>query len=291
MKVHVIGNPAAGTGHTLNQVRAFSRELERRGHQVETCMALRPGEVRERAGQLPGDVDRLVIAGGDGTVNEVLNGLPDPSRLPMLHMATGTANMLARDLGLPHRPEALAEVVEYGAVRNVDMGLVGERRFLLLASVGFDATVAEEVQKTRGATLGFHGYALPMLRCLARWCPCELAIQVDGNQTFFGTNAMVLNAKHYGGHFVFADAAQLDSGHFEVFIFHGGSVPALFRYGLAAFAGRASKLRDVTRVTGTTVIIESALPVAVEVDGDYLGTTPIKVELKPLLVPVVVPAA
>jgi diacylglycerol kinase (ATP) len=289
MKVLVIANPGAGTGQTLDRVCAFARELERRGHHVETCVPQGMGEVRKRVCNLPGDVDRLVIAGGDGTVNQVLNGVCDPSRLPILHMATGTANMLARDLGLPRRPKALAEVLEYGAVRNVDMGLVGKRRFLLLASVGFDATVAQEVQKRRGATLGYHGYALPILRGLSRWCPTELAIQVDGKEKLFGTSAMVLKARHYGGHFVFADAAQLDSGYFEVFIFHGGSVSALFRYGLAAFLGRASKLRDVTRVTGTTVTVESLMPTAVEVDGDYFGTTPIKVELRPSFVPLVVP--
>jgi diacylglycerol kinase (ATP) len=291
MKVLVIANLRAGTGKTLNRVRTFARELEHRGHQVQTCMAKAPGEARELACHMAGDVDRLVIAGGDGTVNDVLNGVYDPSKVPILHLATGTANMLARDLGLPCRPEALADVLDYGAVRNVDMGLVGTRRFLLLASVGFDATVAQEVQKTRGATLGYQGYAMPMLRGLVRWCPTELLIRVDGKEAVHGTNVMVLKAKHYGGFFVFADEAELDSGHFDVFVFQGRTVPALFRYGLAAFVGKASKLRDVTHIMGTSVIIESTAPVAVEVDGDYFGTTPIKVELQPLLVPLVVPAA
>ncbi len=291
MNVVVIANPSAGTGQTLDRVCAFSRELERRGHHVQTCMAQAPGQAREMAHRIAGDVDRLVIAGGDGTVNDVLNGVCDPSKVPILHLATGTANMLARDLSLPRSPEALADVLDYGGVRNVDMGLVGTRRFLLLASVGFDASVAQEVQKSRIATLGYHGYALPMLRGLAHWCPTDLAIRVDGQEPLHGTNVMVLKAKHYGGFLVFAEEAELDSGHFDIFIFQGKTVPALFRYGLAGFMGRASRLKDVTHIVGTSVVIESSAPVAVEVDGDYFCTTPIKVDLKPLFVPLVVPAA
>jgi diacylglycerol kinase (ATP) len=289
MNVLVIANPGAGTGLTLRYVRSFCRELERRGHCADTLMAQKPGDWGEKLGTALEEADRLVIAGGDGTVNAVLNRVPDPSKVPILHLGTGTANVLARDLGLPRQPEALADVLECGVIRKVDMGLVGARRFLLLATVGFDATVVEEVEKCRASTLGYHGYAMPMLRGLARWSPIELVVQVDGKQTFVGTNVMVLKARNYGGFLVFADGAELDSGHFDVMVFRGRSVPALFRYSLAAAVGRASKLRDVTHVTGTTVTIESSEPVAVEVDGDYFGTTPIKVELRPSFVPLVVP--
>ena len=290
MNIIVIANPAAGTGKTVRVVRAFCDELERRGVHVQTWTANKPGDWGDRLAHIPEHVDRLVVAGGDGTINNVLNHLPDPSRVPILHLATGTANMLSRELGLPRQPEDLAHVVEHGTVRRVDMGLIGTRRFLLLTSVGFDATVVEEVQKTRITTLGYHGYAMPMLRCLARWTPPDLRVYVDDREKLVGTNVMVLKAKRYGGFLVFAEGAELDSGHFEVFVFHGGSVPALFRYSLAAMVRKASKLKDVTHVTGKIVTIESAQPVAVEVDGDYFGTTPIKVELRPLFVPLVVPA-
>lgn len=290
MKILVIANPGAGTGQTLRYVQAFCTALQGRGHSVDTWMAKKPRDWGQRFETLPEDVDRLVVAGGDGTVNAVLNHVPDPSRIPILHLGTGTANILSRDLGLPRQPEALADVLEHGAIRRVDMGLVGDRRFLLLTTVGFDATVVEEVEKCRQSTLGYHGYAMPMLRGLARWNPTELIVQVDGKERIVGTNAMVLKAKYYGGFLVFADGAELDSGHFDVVVFHGKSVHALFRYTLAACVGTASKLQDVTHVTGTTVTIESAEPVAVEVDGDYYGTTPVKVELLPSLVPLVVPA-
>jgi diacylglycerol kinase (ATP) len=291
MNVLVIANPGAGIGQTLRYVRSFCGELERRGHCVDTLMAQKPGDWGNKLGKVWEQADRLVIAGGDGTVNAVLNRLPDPSKVPILHLGTGTANVLARDLGLPRQPEALADVLEFGAIRKVDMGLVGDRRFLLLTTVGFDATVVEEVEKCRASTLGYHGYAMPMLRGLARWSPIELVVHVDGKQPLVGTNAMVLKAKNYGGFLVFADGAELDSGHFDVVVFRGKTVPALFRYSLAAAMGRASKLSDVTHVIGTTVTIESSAPVAVEVDGDYFGTTPITVELRPLLVPLMVPRA
>jgi diacylglycerol kinase (ATP) len=289
VRILVIGNPIAGAGKAESRIRELTGALKSREHQVEIFLTRGPGDGFQRARTIGPEVERLVVVGGDGTINEVLNGLRDPSRVPLLHMAAGTANMLARDLGLPTDPGRLAELLERGGIRRIDMGIIGGRRFLLLVSTGFDAMVTEEIRKHRGKTLGYLGYARPILRVISRYRPADLEILVDRNRKLTGTNVMVLNVRHYGGYFVFSETALLDSGHFDVCVFHGRGIVDLIRYGIAGFLKRVSKLPDVTRLSCTRVSISSRKPFPVEVDGDYFGTTPVDIEIKPSAVPVVVP--
>ncbi len=289
MKFLIIGNPIAGAGKSRKRISELSSLLESRGHQVEVYVSASAGDAHRRAARLEPDVDRLVIAGGDGTVNEVLNGLVDPGRTPMTHLATGTANMLAYDLGIPRDPAALAQVVEHGPVRRVDMGLMGDRRFLLITSVGFDSLVTETIERNGRNTLGYRGYFVPILTSLGKYEQVRLTVTVDETRRFQAAAVMVLKVRHYGGLFVFSKEAALDSGCFHVCLFPRGSVPAIVRYGLGAFLRCPSLLRDITRVTGSAVRIESDRPFPVETDGDYAGSTPVEVRLEPRAAPMIFP--
>jgi len=156
MKVLVVVNPIAGGGAAARGAERLVRLLEGRGHAVECFSTRSPQEagegVRKRESQ--GCLDCIVVAGGDGTVNDVVNGLEDPSRIPLAHLAYGTANMLARELRIPRDPGALVSLVERGASRRIDLGRAGSRRFLLVASSGFDAMVTRAISRTRRGTLG-----------------------------------------------------------------------------------------------------------------------------------------
>ncbi len=289
MKILVIGNPIAGTGQAERRIKLFSRALEQHGHDVHVFMSKQYGEALEKAGNVGSDVDRIVVAGGDGTVNEVINGLADPSRIPILHLPTGTANQLARSLDLPFDPHQLVNILEHGSIRRIDMGLVGNHRFLLLVSSGFDARVAAEVKKSRNDTLGYTGYVVPILRAWANHQPHELNVIIDNQQTICGFNVMVLKVRQYGGVFVFAEEARLDSGYFEVCVFQQGSVPWMSLYAFAGLVGKAAELPGMIRARARMVRIESEQPVPVEIDGDHYGMTPVDIQLQPSVVPVVVP--
>ncbi len=289
MKILVIGNPIAGTGQAERRIDVFARALEQHGHKVQVFMSGRAGEALEQAGTVDGDIDRLVVAGGDGTVNEVINGLIDPSRIPILHLPTGTANQLARSLDLPFDAYELANILEHGSIRRIDMGLVENHRFLLLVSSGFDACVAEEVKKSRNDTLGYTGFVVPILRACASHRPHQLNVIIDDERRISGYNVMVLKVRQYGGFFVFAEEARLDSGYFEVCVFQQGSIPWMSLYAVAGLVGKTAELPGVIRARARTVRIESEDPVPVEVDGDHLGMTPVNIQIQPSVVPVIVP--
>lgn len=289
MNVLVIGNPISGTGQTEARIAELVVALEKSGHEVDVFLTQGPGDARRCAGDVGPDVERLIIAGGDGTVNDVINGLPDPSQVPILQLPTGTANMFARDLGLPWHPSQVADLVDKGLVRNIDVGLAGEHRFLMLASAGWDAWVTREIRRIRGRRLGYTGYFFPICRIMAQYRPVELRVIVDDEKAYPGGFVLVLNVRYYGGYFVFADHAALDSGCFDVRIFHSGRQIDIARYFTAAFFHQESLISDVTKVNARRITIESDEPCPIQADGDFQGVTPMHLELKPAAARVVVP--
>ena len=201
------------------------RALEARGHAVELFATRAAGDALRRVAACEGSVDRIVAAGGDGTLNEVVNGLADPSATPLAPLALGTANMLAVALGVPRDPEQLAEVIDRGSVRRIDLGCVGTTRFLGVVGVGFDALVTEEVRRTRRGPLGYHGYALPILRALRRYRPPRLDVRLDGGAPIACGFAIVAKLPNYGGLFAVTPDARLDSGHLDVCLFRDAIGP------------------------------------------------------------------
>lgn len=291
MRILVVVNPIAGGGSAARKAGRLVRILERRGHAVECFAARDPEEVGERVRrrESQGDLDRIVVAGGDGTVNDVLNGLDDPSRVPLAHLAQGTANMLARELRIPRDPAALAALVERGSCRRLDLGRAGSRRFLLVVSSGFDAMVTRAVSRARRGTLGYAGYAWPILSTLRRYRAPRLRVVVDGGEPLFGALAVVSNIRNYGGILSVADRARPDSGVLDVCVFRGGRILDLLRYASAAAARRVSRLSDLAYRTGRRIEIEASEPAAVQIDGDYRGTTPLAIEVDPSVVPILAP--
>jgi YegS/Rv2252/BmrU family lipid kinase len=258
---------------------------------VETFRTAEPGQATARAKSVGDEVvDRLVVVGGDGTLNEVLNGLPDPSAVPLAQLATGTANILAHELGLPRDAEGAARLVETGGVCRIDMGLAGERRFLMVASSGFDAMVTREIARHRVGTLGYRGYVRPVVRTLTGYVPPEIDVRVDGGPPIRGELVVVCNTRNYGGLFAVAEKARCDSGHLDVVVLPDASYGGLWRAAAGGLTGGASRLPDARYLTGTRIDLSSAEPVPVEVDGDYAGVLPLRIEVRPSLVPIVVPA-
>jgi diacylglycerol kinase family enzyme len=291
MKVLVVVNPIAGGGRAARGAERLVQLLEGRGHAVERFSSRSPEETVERVRkrEADGDLERIVVAGGDGTVNDVLNGLDDPSRIPLAHLAYGTANMLARELRIPSDPDALAALVESGGFRRLDLGTAGQRRFLMVASSGFDAMVTRAVSRTRRGTLGYPGYVRPILRALREYRAPRLRVTVDGAEPLPGALAIVSNIRNYGGILSVADRARPDSGVLDVCVFSGERVGDLVRYGLAGLLRRVSRLPDVHYRTGRRIAIESEEPAAVQIDGDYRGTTPLSIGVEAAVVPVLTP--
>jgi YegS/Rv2252/BmrU family lipid kinase len=289
MNLLIIGNPIAGRGKTSQRVEKLAGLLKHNGHRVEVFLSEKPGDASLRAASIAADLHRIVVAGGDGTLNEVLNGLVDPSALPIVHMPSGTANMLARELNIPTKVSDVARLVDTGHILRIDMGLASGRRFLLVAGVGFDSFVTLQLKEMRGQTLGYRGYLKPIIKASLGYYPTNVKVWVDDLAPITGQMAMVLKTRYYGGVFVFAEEARLDSGFFHIRVFPRGTRSAILKYGVAGLIRKISRLSEVTCLKGRRVRIEAEAAVPVQLDGDHCGWTPVEMEIQPGVVPMVVP--
>lgn len=211
--IHIIANPASGTGGTGQRLSGLERVLADAGCRVSVRTTECPGDATRLARAVPDDADAIVVAGGDGTVNEVVNGLNGRSRTPLAILATGGANVLARELDLPKDAEGLAAVILGGRTREIDLGVVDSgRNFLAMLSVGFDASVVREVQRTRRGTLGMRGFVMPALRTALAYAAPAISVRIDGGEPVHGALVVVANTATYGGIMRVADRARCDSG-------------------------------------------------------------------------------
>jgi diacylglycerol kinase (ATP) len=301
VKVLVVANPAAGSGRGRRRTQRLVRALEASGHAVE-CFATRgPGDARARVATAEGAVACIVAAGGDGTLNEVVNGLADPAATPIALLPLGTANMLAGALRAPRTPETVARAIERGGVRRVDLGRAAPvgagapgtpapSRFLGVAGVGFDAMVTEAVRRRRRGALGYRGYARPILTTLRRYRAPRLVVRLEDGPPIACGFAIVANLPNYGGLFAVTPDARPDSGHLDVCLFARADFPGLVRIVWPAWRGRLAARADCRVAAASRIAIASAdgTAVPVQLDGDAWGTTPIEITVEPRVVPIVV---
>jgi diacylglycerol kinase family enzyme len=149
--------------------------------------------------------------------------------------------------------------------------------------------VVREIARTRTATLGYWGYARPVLRALRGYVPPRITVEVDDRPAIEGQLVVVSNTRNYGGLFTMADRARCDSGHLDICVLSNGSIWGLVRAGVAGLTGGLSGRDDVAYITGSRVRVRAEEPVPYEVDGDAVGETPLEIQLRPAHVPFVVP--
>lgn len=293
-RILLLVNPVSGRGGALRAAERFLHALRAEGAVAEEFRTALAGEATRRAEEARGGgFDAVVAVGGDGTVNEALNGL-EGTGIPVGILPTGTANVLARDLGLPFDPAGAARVAARGRVRALDVGVArsaaGERRFLCCAGAGLDAAVVRAVAEARrGGGLGFRGWVGPIWRTFANYSFPTLRVSTDAAPPVDGTVAVVCNTANYGGLFRLVPGADPGDGALDAFVAGPRGRGALFRYLWGAWRGTLPGRRDVRTARGTAVRIESDGPVPVQVDGDAFGETPLEVTLRPGAALVLVP--
>lgn len=292
MRILIIGNPIAGRGRSLTRMNQLAEMMQQRGHQVDLYRTQSAGDASRRASQIRFDnaetvPDRLVVAGGDGTLNEVVNGLADPTRVPILPLPMGTANLLVRELKLPWSVRGVAEQLLSDQVQHIPLATIGSRRFILLASMGFDSLVVHEIAQRRKSGLGFLGYMSPVLRCLRRYRPPTLRVTVDDQPPVVGAMALVGLVRCYAGFFQIADRIQPGQDHLDVVVLSKGSPMSLMSYAWSAWRGKLSQRSDMIYLTGKRVSLESDQSWPIEVDGDHFGLSPQIIQWSGLRLPIV----
>lgn len=296
-RVAMIYNPAAGW-HGPRRLKPFTQAVEALGCAVEMLPTQGPGDATRIAGELDHErCDAVVVAGGDGTINETLNGLAaDAPPLGIIPM--GTANVLAAELGLPGRPAELARLIVHGPSRTIQLGqltgpaLPQPRRFVMMAGVGFDAQVVAMVDTRLKRRIGKGAYWWTSLDLLARWQGVRYSVRIDG-QEWEVASVIVANGHFYGGRFVCAPEACLQDDLLHVCLFFRHGHLAIGRYGFALVTGGLAGLPEswyrIVPARKLDISVHGGVGGEVQGDGDIIGHLPGTLEMCPHRTPLLMP--
>ena len=286
MKVLLIANPRSGKGKTKKLLPRLGRAIEGRGNGIETVVTQRPGHARETARTRAKDFDAIVVAGGDGTVNEVVNGLAASSvRTPVLPLMLGTSNSLARELKMPSSLDGAVALLDGSRRRSLDLGEVtwpgaGRRLFFLCTGAGLDAWAAHRLARARRGGTSFAAWTARAVEGFFRYRFPEISVSVDGRELAPARTVVIANLRTYGGPLVMADGASPEDGKLDVVCMRGEWRPELLKFLWASWRARISKTRGAEIVQGTRVELAGE-KVPFELDGDPAGTLPVRIKILP----------
>jgi len=281
----VIFNPAARG----NKARLFRRHLDAIGGQSAFKATAAPGDARRLATEAIADgFDLIVAAGGDGTMNEVLNGIGDApngfERAILGVLPLGTMNVFARELKIPLRLERSWEVLQRGREIKIDLGcaefsaggVLKKQFFAQLAGAGLDARAIELVDFSAKKKIGPLAYVAAGLKAL---CERKPKITANGNtrlagEIFNGELVLIGNGKFYGGPFTIFPSADLRDGLLDVCIFPRVDFPTLSRCAPSFLARRKLPEKAVRRFHAEKFELACDSAAAFELDGEWVGNLP-----------------
>lgn len=231
------------------------------------------GDARRLAAEAAREGYRIVVAtGGDGTVNEVANGIAGTeSALGVLPV--GTMNVFAKEHGLPSKIEEAWAVIRAGRLSEIDLLAANGTHFIQLAGVGLDAQVVKETTWESKKSLGPLSYLITAAQIAAR-TPPKLVVEAGGVTTE-GSFVLIGNGRFYGARLVLFPKACANDGMLDVLVFRNTGYLDLAKYLAGVFIGRHTGMSGVEYFQCAETRVHSADPVPVEVDGELAGELPV----------------
>ena len=276
----VIFNPTAGA-RRRRKLAMVLKELARRGCAVTLRATGARGDAERIARDAdPAAFDVVAVAGGDGTINEVINGLADSS-LPLALIPLGTANVLANEAGLTLADAA--RTIAAGTARPIHLGEANGRRFAMMLGIGIDARIVDGIDLRLKRLAGKLAYVVSGIESVLNYRPVRYDVAIDG-RPYAAAGVIVAKGHFYGGRFVAARRARLDAPTLHAVLMERPGRWNVLRYGAAIARGRLDSLADVRIVEGRAIVIDGPVGETVQSDGDLACALPLRIGLaeKPL---------
>jgi len=286
-----ISNPKASGGEYRRDMPRIMAALRALGYEVVERRTTAPGDAAAFAREAVAESFALVCAlGGDGTVNETVNGLAG-SGVPLAVVPTGTVNVLAMELGIPLDPPDAVRVIEKGSLSWIDLGLAGDRYFALMAGVGMDARTVASVNPLLKKTLKEAAFAVQ--GAVSYFVHDEPLFRVECEErTEEGYFAVFGNASNYGGAFGITPYADMRDGLLDVCVLKDKSFLGTAWYWLAALINshvNHPKVAYFRTEAAQVSAVEPGQEVLVQTDGEVAGKLPLECRVAARALRVVVP--
>lgn len=281
MKTAIIANPVAGNGLGRHYAEALEQALRQRGLEVVLHVTAKAGDGERMARDI--DAGCVAVVGGDGTVNEVLNGLGD-RRICLAILTAGSVNVVARELHFPKRPDRLAAWIAAGQTRPMDLLQCGGRRVVLGGGAGFDAAVAARVNDLRGEKLGLWRWVLPAIQTARDYAYPMIRVTVDGREVCARTPYVVVgNCPFSAGRFRATPKAKTDDGLLDVVAVKEFNALKMISLAAGSLLPSFPDRKDLVYVQGRHARLEPADDAAapLQLDGDPAGMIPADFDILP----------
>jgi YegS/Rv2252/BmrU family lipid kinase len=283
----VILNPAANS----ERARRWRARVESLAQGCQVCETSGVGDAEKMARHAASEgFTKIVAAGGDGTINEVVNGLAGSGAMLGL-LPMGTVNVFAMELGLPsHNLTHCWQIIQGSNTRLVDLPSANGKYFVQLAGVGLDAQVVKETSAALKRNFGPLSYLFSAAQIAARRPP-RLVVEWENGMKMEGSFVLVGNGRRYGGPFPFFKQAVMDDGLLDVIAFKQIGYFEIIKYLQEVFFSSAIRLPEVEYFQTSHLRVTSEDQVPVELDGEVIGNCPVDFEIKEKTLRVLAPAA
>ena len=281
----MIFNPAASG----NRAERWRARLEALGPSLLLRATSRAGEAETMAHEAAKDgFAKIVAAGGDGTINEVVNGIAGTdAALGLLPM--GTMNVFAMELGLPHDLNLCWNIIQLGNTRLVDLPRANKKSFVQLGGVGLDAQVVKETSLAFKRSFGPLSYIVSAAQIAAR-TPPRLFIESKDTRLKEGSFVLVGNGRLYGGPFPFFKHAVIDDGLLDVVVFKQLGYLEIIKYLQDVIFSSDIRVPEIEYFQTKRLRVTSDQAVPVEVDGELIDHCPVEFQVHARALRVLTPA-
>lgn len=282
-KIKLIVNPNSKPLKIALFLQTICSKFNKAGYEVDVYKTEGEGDAtriaREAANS--GAYEMVVAGGGDGTINEVINGLmPTPVKLGLIPL--GTSNVLCRALKLPLNPIKAVDAILSGESIKIDVGLANNRYFGIMISCGFDAYAIEQTSLRVKKFTGRYAYVFAGIKSIYHYQPKRIHLIADGKPMHMDAMLMCISNAHlYGGNYQLTPDAKIDDGLFDVFLYTGNDVYRFVYYLLRLFLHFHLNFPDTTRFRVKELKLHSSGRVLYQGDGDLFGDLPLNISLIP----------
>ncbi|MBS3121428.1 diacylglycerol kinase family lipid kinase [Candidatus Woesearchaeota archaeon] len=290
-KYTLIINPCSGNKDCnliLHKIQSFFKG------DIDIKITEKKGDAASFAKNSKADV--VIVAGGDGTINEAINGLMEKkfartlkkpnnaiktklNRTPGLAIIPiGTSNMIARAFNIPKSIDKAINIIHQNRRKDLDIGRANNRYFAIACGVGIDAEMYKNVEPKIKKMFGEVAYPLSLLKAIFNYQPKLLSVRLNGN-TYTGYYVLVCNIAKFQNLFQIIPHSKDDDGFFDVLILQKKELSDILRYLFGFATTQVYKFKDVICVKATSLEITSDEPVIAHADAEIIGKTPIKLKM------------
>lgn len=281
MKYVLIINPAARSGKSKESLPKIKSFFKRKGLKLEVQKTKKKTDGKNLAKKAAKSGAKVVIAaGGDGTINEVVNGIAGTSSSLGI-IPLGTANVFAMELNIPEDTIMACKHIIGREAKTIDIGNVNGHYFISWAGIGLHSHMIKDTEKAPRLKMALGALAYPItgLKTFFTYTPSRMSVNVDSKH-YHGYFVLVGNIKYYGGKFKVLPAASSNDGLLDVCIFKKRSMLDNFKYTIAASIGKHIAYEDVDYLQAKKLTIDSFNPALIHADAELISRTPARITVK-----------